>query len=440
MRHLAGAGQLAAADLVQDLAGLFLAEVVVLLALVGGEEEQRVAGDLRIHQQCLEAGDQRVAAEGRGIPRHAGGDDPPAVPVDVEGLQIRDRLRERPVEGFFAGGDARARLGPGAEIGARAGDALIESPRGGRMGIRVRARIEPTLGRLFAGERRQLESWLTRRVSRFPHRRSRAHRMHGGQRVQFQRGALVGSEMEREARLAAGDLVGLAQRKEDLAAVEHAVAALVAADDAVGRHQRPEICAARPPPGAAHLELIREITSEFVLDPIVDVADQVVGQGEALDEMLVDQLLAPQVKEVDRVLEDAAEVRAGDGHVHLRGVLGAHLRREHHRRPAGDAEPQLAEEARVLEIRALVARAGGKDVPQPPRHGEEIAALEHQLVGAGGLGQRPEIVVAEQLGCWNGDQCPVHSLQAPAALSCGSSSATSSTSARSIAAALYRRK
>src|SRR5256885_5644619 len=63
--------------------------VVGALALVRGEEQQRVAGDLRIDEQRLEPRDQRVPPERRRIPGHAGGDDAPAIPEDRQRLEIR---------------------------------------------------------------------------------------------------------------------------------------------------------------------------------------------------------------------------------------------------------------------------------------------------------------------------------------------------------------
>src|SRR5262249_2352567 len=77
-----------------------------------------------------------------------------------------------------------------------------------------------------------------------------------------------------------------------------------------------------------------------------------------------------------------------------------------HRGSARHREPQLAEEARVLEVRPLVARAGRPDVAEPPRDEEEVAALEHQLVGAGRLRQRGQVLVAEELQRGSGAEGP----------------------------------
>src|SRR5207248_11099749 len=107
VRHLARARQLTAADLVQDLAGLFLAEVVDAFALVRGEEEERVARDLGRDEQRLEAGDERVAPERRGVPGPAGGDAAPTFPEDRQRLEVGDGLLQFPVERLVAGDDPR---------------------------------------------------------------------------------------------------------------------------------------------------------------------------------------------------------------------------------------------------------------------------------------------------------------------------------------------
>ena len=219
--------------------------------------------------------------------------------------------------------------------------------------------------------------------------------------------------MEVEPRVAACDLVGSAPWKEHFGAIEDAVPALVAEDDAVLGHDGMEIRPALAPPGAADLELIGEVGGELVVDPVVDVPDEVVRQRQPLDEMIVDELLAADVQEVHRILEHAAEVGAGDGQVDLRGVLGAGLGREHDRRSAGHRQAQLAEKAGVLEVGALVARARRPDVSDAPRDGEEVAALEDQLVGARGLRQRAQILVAEQLGRADGRQRAVAHLSPP---------------------------
>ena len=73
VRNLAEPRQLAAAQLVEDLAGLFLGEIVDLLPLVRGEQAQRPARDVRIPPERLEGADEPVAPERDRVPRDARG-------------------------------------------------------------------------------------------------------------------------------------------------------------------------------------------------------------------------------------------------------------------------------------------------------------------------------------------------------------------------------
>src|SRR5438552_1343355 len=115
-------------------------------------------------------------------------------------------------------------------------------------------------------------------------------------------------------------------------------------------------------------------------------------------------VLAAEVEEVHLVREEPSEQRGGHGEVDLRRLLGAALRGEHHRRAAGDGPLELVEEAGVLEVGALVARAGPGDVPQPAGDGEQVAALQDQLLGPRRLGKPGQVVVAEQLARRDGGQ------------------------------------
>ena len=128
----------------------------------------------------------------------------------------------------------------------------------------------------------------------------------------------------------------------------------------------PSACWKTSRTSSADLELIGEVRGELVLDPIVDVVHEEVGERQALDELVVHQLLAAEVEEVDRIREQAAEQGRGDREIDLRGVFGAALRRQDDRGPSGDGELQLAEEARVFEVRTLIARARGEDVAEAP--------------------------------------------------------------------------
>ena len=171
-----------------------------------GEEEQRLAGDVGVHQQRLEPGDQRVAPERRGVPGDAGGDHPAAFPEDGQRFQVGDGLRQRPVERLFVGLDPGARVRPLAVVGAGAGKPLVEPARRGRLRSRVRAREEPARLGLLA------ERAADGSRAAGPHRPPRGPRCRSGPRASKARRAapgwrLVRPEMELEPRAPALDAV-----------------------------------------------------------------------------------------------------------------------------------------------------------------------------------------------------------------------------------------
>ena len=71
VRDLPGAGELAGAQLVQDLARLGVAPALVGVGLQPREHEQRAARDLGVDHQRLAGAQQRVAAERRDVPGNA---------------------------------------------------------------------------------------------------------------------------------------------------------------------------------------------------------------------------------------------------------------------------------------------------------------------------------------------------------------------------------
>ena len=121
-RQLAGTGHLAGAQLVEDLAGLGVAPVVVLGCLACGEHPERLDRDLGPEREELERGDDRVAAEQRREPRHARRDVALAVARAVvhEQAQVGEAPRDDQVEHLVV------RLDPGraAHPGVIRGGAL----------------------------------------------------------------------------------------------------------------------------------------------------------------------------------------------------------------------------------------------------------------------------------------------------------------------------
>ena len=108
-------GQLAAAQLVHDLAGLLFAEGVVGAALQAREELHAVDRRARVEHQGLEAGDDGVAAEGRHEPGHGGRDDAPVGRVDRHHAQV----------GLAAAQHAGDLLGVGEDVGRAGEPALV---------------------------------------------------------------------------------------------------------------------------------------------------------------------------------------------------------------------------------------------------------------------------------------------------------------------------
>src|SRR5207249_2603347 len=74
MGQLAGSGHLPGPQLVEDLAGLRVTLVVDLGRLTSGEHLERLAGEPGPERERLVRGQDRVAAEERGVPRNAGRD------------------------------------------------------------------------------------------------------------------------------------------------------------------------------------------------------------------------------------------------------------------------------------------------------------------------------------------------------------------------------
>ena len=119
VRLLAQLRQLAAADLVQDLAGLLVAEVVDARALQGAEQVKRAACKPRADPERLQGRDQRVPAEERHEPREPGCREDVVLAEEVAGdaqrCEVDDRLPEDAGEQRALRLDARNALEPAAQ-------------------------------------------------------------------------------------------------------------------------------------------------------------------------------------------------------------------------------------------------------------------------------------------------------------------------------------
>ena len=116
MRLVAEDGELPEADLVQDLAGLLVLEVVDLLALQRRQRVQCAARELRADEERLVGGDQRVAPEDRHEPRQAGSRKGKLVPLDrrvqAQRREVDDGLLVDELEQIPVGLDLRGALAP----------------------------------------------------------------------------------------------------------------------------------------------------------------------------------------------------------------------------------------------------------------------------------------------------------------------------------------
>jgi hypothetical protein len=109
-RGLAEGRGLADAQLVEHLAGLLVALVVVLLSESPRQQPQGLLGDAAHERQHLERRDQAVATEERGEPRHPGRVVRLPIQLGVEQVEVIERPVEDSVEQLIVGGHAGAAL------------------------------------------------------------------------------------------------------------------------------------------------------------------------------------------------------------------------------------------------------------------------------------------------------------------------------------------
>jgi hypothetical protein len=102
VRLLAEYGQLALADLVQDLPRLFVAEFVFLGSLQLPEQMEGAAREIGTHPEGLEGRDQGISSKERHEPREPGGRQHVGLggdgPFDPKCRKVDDRLVEDGLE------------------------------------------------------------------------------------------------------------------------------------------------------------------------------------------------------------------------------------------------------------------------------------------------------------------------------------------------------
>ena len=128
MGQLAGPGHFAGAKLVHDLARLRVTPLVDLGCLASGQDLERLDRQLGPEGGNLVGREDRVAAEQRREPRHAGSHVSLAMARTVvhQEAQVRKAAADREIEQLIVGLDARRAARPGS-VGTRA--LVIRDPR-----------------------------------------------------------------------------------------------------------------------------------------------------------------------------------------------------------------------------------------------------------------------------------------------------------------------
>src|SRR2546430_15699742 len=172
MRHLTEPRKLAAAELVEDLSGLLLREVVHFVALVAREEAQRPGRDVGIPAERLVRRDEAVATERHRVPGDAGRRVRAALVELEQSSQVqRAPCDEALVEQLGARRVARARSQEAPVARVERVDRIVEAIRRRRRrgAVLTRDRGELELEELLWPERaRHAENVALDRVGRGP--------------------------------------------------------------------------------------------------------------------------------------------------------------------------------------------------------------------------------------------------------------------------------
>ena len=366
MRQLAGPGHLAGPQLVEDLAGLRVAAVVDRGGLVGGQHGQRLHRDLRPERERLERGDDRVAAEQRREPRHAGRDVAlvRARAVVDEQPQVVDGALHDAVEDLVVAVDRRGAVVPGpvrrGAFIARDEGRLREERRRGGFGGGIRghgARVGPHGPAQLAGGAR-LEGQAPAQPDRGP----------GVERVGRHRGHLA-------------DL-GRGLRERQVGAAPDPVEPVVAEGDPLRRDRHRQERPAGRSRIAADLEDVRVVGAHVELDRdrdrtirVVHDADQLL-EGAAPDQPVAGDPDRPPDEVVERVdLHVRVPVGGRVGQLDRAAVVAAHRPLEEDRPLAADVQHRARQQPRVGPVQAQAARIR-MDVAELVGQQVDVAVLE----------------------------------------------------------------
>ncbi len=321
----------------------------------------------RVEHQGLEAGDDRVAAEGRHEPGHGGRDDAPVVRVHQHHAQV----------GLPAAQHAGDLLRVGEDVGGAREPALVVAAQVGQAG-----------GEVALAQRRGVgHRHLDREAHDLALARRQAHAK--GRRAALQARRLLFEAHDRLAQDFVEAVVGQRER--------------VAVD--LGREARAALVAAH----AAHLEHVAKVGVEGELDDHLDRRRVVVLDAQQLVHAVGDQAGAAHVH---RSLRDGLAVGALDREVRELGrrhVVALGGRREQDRRASAHGHLESREKARVAKVEAERRVLGGRDEALVVGVHEELVLLDdeppaaglghHEALGAGGdrglLPQRLEALVAD---------------------------------------------
>ena len=294
VRDGAEGGQLAAPQLVHDLAGLLLAEGVVGRALAAGQERDRRPRPAQVQQQRLEPDERHLAAERRDEPRHAGERHAVAVDHRAQHAQVLLAAAQRPVQLLVVGEDVGGVRLPALVLVAQRPDARVELPAG-----------------------------LSRRL--------RGDHLH----VVAQHGAPARGQVQAEPRPALLDrLRAVVEADHRLAGdlVQAQVRQRQRAVTGLGRQPR----AAAPAPAAAHLEEVGEVGVEVQVQHQVHLALVVVLHLQQLVEAVGDEARAAHVDARLRQHVPVRGARLEVGELHRRRIAAVGAGAQQHRLPPRD--------------------------------------------------------------------------------------------------------
>jgi hypothetical protein len=156
MGHLARRSHLTKAQLVKDLARFLFGEEIHLLALVASQEAERSEGKIWLECERLEARDERIAAEGHGVPGDSRRRDRPCRREVDQRPQVERAAQEQVVDPCVGRGDVRG--------ATEEGGIAIPQPLDGIVERRAAARLDELAVLVGIAVSRTNRSWAPARL------------------------------------------------------------------------------------------------------------------------------------------------------------------------------------------------------------------------------------------------------------------------------------